>query len=199
MLKTVTSLLLAAAVLAGCAEKGKESSTREVEQAVYLNEGPTRLTLITMVNNRSGAGAHSALLVESTQSVLFDPAGSFEHELLPEQGDVLYGLTPVWVDRYISAHARSQFHVVRQEIDVTPAQAARALQLVQARGPVPSALCTNATSGVLKQIPGFDGISQSFFPLKLMEQFEQLPGVRTTRVYEDDDGGVRDGVANLGN
>ena len=199
MLKTVTSLLLAAVILAGCAEKGKESSTREVEQAVYFNEGPTRLTLITMVNNRSGAGAHSALLVESSQSVLFDPAGSFEHELLPERGDVLYGLTPVWVDRYISAHARSQFHVVRQEIDVTPAQAARALQLVQARGPVPSAFCTNATSGVLKQIPGFEGISQSFFPLKLMEQFEQLPGVRTTRVYEDDDGGVRDGVANLGN
>jgi len=199
MLKTVTSLLLAAVILAGCAEKGKESSTREVEQAVYFNEGPTRLTLITMVNNRSGAGAHSALLVESSQSVLFDPAGSFEHELLPERGDVLYGLTPVWVDRYISAHARSQFHVVRQEIDVTPAQAARALQLVQARGPVPSAFCTNATSGVLKQIPGFEGISQSFFPLNLMEQFEQLPGVRTTRVYEDDDGGVRDGVANLGN
>lgn len=199
MLKPVVSLILAVAVLSGCAEKGKESSAQEIEQAIYTNEGPTRLTLITMVNNRSGAGAHSALLVEGSQSVLFDPAGSFEHEQIPERGDVLYGLTPVWVDRYISAHARVQFHVVRQEIDVTPAQAERALQLVQARGPVPSAFCTNATSGVLQQIPGFEGIRQGFFPLKLMEQFEQLPGVRTTRVYEDDDGGVRDGAAGLTN
>lgn len=197
MMKSLISATLAAALLAGCAEKGKESPDAEIQQAVYVNNGPTRLTLITMVNNRSGAGAHSALLVQSTQSVLFDPAGSFEHEQLPERGDVLYGVTPAWVERYISAHARAEFHVVRQEIDVTPAQAARALQLVQASGPVPSAFCTNATSGVLKQIPGFENIRTGFYPLKLMEQFEQVPGVRTSRVYENDAGDVRDGVANL--
>lgn len=197
MMKSLISMTLVAAFLAGCAEKGKESPAEEIQQAIYVNNGPTRLTVITMVNNRTGAGAHSALLVQSTQSVLFDPAGSFEHAQLPERGDVLYGMTPAWVERYISAHARAEFHVVRQEIDVTPAQAARALQLVQANGIVPSAFCANATSGLMKQIPGFEGIKQGFYPLKLMEQIEQLPNVKTTRLYENDEGDVRDGVANL--
>lgn len=197
MIKPLLALALAAAVLAGCSEKGKESPAAEIEQAIYQNSGPPRLTLITMINNRSGAGAHSALLVESTQSVLFDPAGSFEHEDLPERGDVLYGMTPAWIERYISAHARMEFHVVRQEISVTPAQAARALQLVQANGPVPSAFCASATSGLLQQIPGFQGIKQGFYPLKLMAQIEAMPNVKTTKHYEDDAGNVRDGVANL--
>ena len=197
MFKPLFALALAAALVAGCAEKGKESPTAEINAAIHQNSGPPRLTLITMINNRSGAGAHSALLVESSQSVLFDPAGSFEHKALPERGDVLYGMTPAWIERYISAHARAEFHVVRQEISVTPAQAARALQLVQANGPVSSAFCANATSGLLKQIPGFEGIRQGFYPLKLMDQVANLPNVKTTKHFEDDAGNVRDGVANL--
>ena len=191
------ALALSAAVLAGCSEKGKESPSDAIAAAVYVNQGEPKLTLITMINNRSGAGAHTALLVESTQTVLFDPAGSFKHERVPERGDVLYGMSPDWVKWYKSAHARSEFHVVSQEFVVTPAQAARALQLVEANGAVPSAYCANATSGILRQVPGFQSIQQGFYPLKLMEQVERLPGVTTTRYYEDDIGNVSDGVAAL--
>jgi len=194
MIKPLLALILSAALLMGCAEKGKESPTSAIEAAVHINTGPPKLTLITMVNNRSGAGAHTALLVESTQTVLFDPAGSFEHEDIPERGDVLYGMTPSWVRSYRSAHARNDFHVVSQEFLVTPAQAARALQLVQANGAVSSALCTNSTSGILRQIPGFQSVRQVYYPLKLMEQVETLPGVKTIRYFEDDAGNVRDGI-----
>ena len=162
-----------------------------------MNRGQTKLTLMTMINNRTGAGAHTALLVESTQTVLFDPAGSFNHDKIPERGDVLYGMSPDWVEWYKSAHARSTFHVVSQEFVVTPAQAARALQLVQANGAVTSAFCANATSGILRQIEGFESIKQVFKPEKLMAQVEQLPGVSTTRHYEDDEGNVMDGVRAL--
>ncbi len=197
MIKPFLALTLSVALLSGCAEKRKESPIEAIDAAVYVNTGPPKLTLITMINNRTGAGAHSALLVASTQTVLFDPAGSFEHKQVPERGDVLYGMSPDWVGWYKSAHARSNFHVVSQEFTVTPAQAARALQLVQANGAVPSSFCANATSGILKQIPGFQSIQQGFYPLKLMEQLEKLSGVTTTRYYEDDDGNVRDGVAAL--
>jgi len=197
MIKTVLALTLSATLLAGCTEKRKESPAEDVQAAVYVNTGPPKLTLITMINNRTGAGAHTALLVASTQTVLFDPAGSFDHKQVPERGDVLYGMSPQWVGWYKSAHARSNFHVVSQEFTVTPAQAARALQLVQSNGAVPSSLCANATSGILKQIPGFTSIKKGFYPLKLMEQVEKLPGVTTTRYYEDDEGNVRDGVAGL--
>lgn len=195
MIKSFVALALAGALLVGCAEKGKESTSEQIAASVYRPAGPPSITVITMVNNRTGAGAHSALLINASQSVLFDPAGSFEHERVPERGDVLYGMTPSWVRSYKSAHARETFHVVSQEIPLSAAQAERALQLVQANGAVPSAMCANATSGILRQVPGLQNIRQSFYPLKLMDQIEQMPNVTTTRLYENDSGNVRDGVA----
>lgn len=199
MIKVAVALALSLAILAGCAEKGKESPIEEVRAAAFSSGGQPKLTLITVINNRSGAGAHTALLIEGSQSVIFDPAGSFEHERIPERGDVLYGITPAWVQSYRAAHARETFHVVSQEINVTPAQAERALQLVEARGAVPSALCTNSTSGILQQIQGFQSIRQVFFPVKLMEQFAELPGVTTSKYFEDDKGNVTDGIVALAN
>ncbi|MGB5866178.1 MAG: hypothetical protein WBG95_17975 [Sulfitobacter sp.] len=195
MFKPFLALALSASIIAGCAAPGKESPADVIAAATYIPQGQPKLTIITMVNNRSGAGAHSALLIEGSQSVMFDPAGSFEHERVPERGDVLYGMSPGWVQSYKSAHARSTFHVVSQEFNVTPAQAERALQLVQANGAVPGAFCTNATSGILRQIPGFQSINQVFYPAKLMEQVATLSGVTTTRYYEDDEGTVLDGIA----
>jgi hypothetical protein len=194
MFKPLLTLTLSAVLLAGCAEKGKESPTQEIEAGIFAHQGEPKITLITMINNRTGSGGHSALLVQGTQSVIFDPAGTFEHEQVPERGDVLYGMSPQWIQIYKSAHARTNFHVVSQEFTVTPAQAARAMQLVQGKGTVPSALCANATSGILRQIPGFQTIRQGYYPLKLMDQAEHLPGVKTTRYYEDDEGNVRDGI-----
>ncbi len=197
MFKPFLALILSAAMLAGCAEKGKESPPEAIAAAVYLHNGPPKLTLFTMVNNRSGSGAHTALLVQGTQSVMFDPAGSFEHPRVPERGDVLYGMSPGWVASYKSAHARDTFHVVSQEFVVTPAQAARAMQLVEARGAVPGAQCALATSAILRQIPGFETVEQGYYPLRLMEQLEQMPGVKTSRYYEDDAGNVQDGIKAL--
>lgn len=194
MIKPFFALAVVAVVLAGCAEKGKESPPEEISAALFASDGPPKLTVITMVNNRTGGGAHTALLIEGSQSVIFDPAGSFVHARVPERGDVLYGMSPRWAQAYKSAHARSDFHVVSQELTVTPAQAERALQLVQARGSVASAHCAHATSGILGQIPGFQSIRQGYFPLKLMEQVEQIAGVKTTRLFEDDDGNVLDGI-----
>ena len=181
--------------LAGCAaDPTGDSSPQEVQAAAYVPKDGPKLTLITVVNNTSGAGGHSALMVTGSQQVIFDPAGSFRHPELVERGDVLYGITPGWVKAYKSAHARSTYHVVTQEISVSAAQAERALQLVQANGAVGSAFCANATSGILRQVPGFEDINVTFFPINLQEQVEARPGVKTDRYYEDDDGNVVDGI-----
>lgn len=196
-MKSVVALGVALALLAGCVEKGKESPVEAINASIYPHTGQPKLTVFTMVNNRNGAGAHTALLVQNSQSALFDPAGSFQHERLPERGDVIYGMSPGWIERYKSAHAREAFHVVIQEIPVTAEQASVAMNLIQSNGPVPSAMCASATSGILRQIPGFSDIRRGFYPLKLMEQVEQLPNVTTTRFYENDDGNVLDGVRDL--
>ena len=186
--------LAAVALLAGCAaDTGGDDTIEQIAAAAYDAPG-TSITLFTMVNNRTGAGGHSSLMVNGSQQVIFDPAGSFRDPRVAERADVLYGITPGWVQAYKSAHARESHHVVTQEINVTPEQAEKLLQLVQANGAVPGAYCANATSGILAQVDGFTGIKQTFYPVKLLEQIALLPDVKTVKYYEDDSGNVLDGV-----
>lgn len=192
--------LLAAALIAGCSvDNSPDSPPERVAASAFRSSEPPSLTLFTMVNNRTGSGGHSALMVNGSERVIFDPAGSFRDPRLAERGDVLYGITPGWLQAYKSAHARAAFHVVSQEIPVTAAQAERALRLVRANGPVGGAFCAQATTGILAQIGGFEDISRTFFPVNLMEQIETLPNVTTTKLYENDSGDVIDAVraANL--
>ena len=182
--------------LAGCAAGSSLDATRaRVAAVAYVPSGPPKLTLITVINNRTGGGGHTALMVSGSEQVIFDPAGSFIHEGLPERGDVLYGVSPAWFAAYKSAHARSTWHVVTQEIDVTPAQAEQALNLVRNNGSVAGSFCTNSTSRLLQQVPGFENIKVTFYPINLMEQVAARPDVKTEKYYENDEGDVRDGIA----
>lgn len=181
--------------LAACAApRPDEASAERVAASVYVPAGPPKLTLFTVVNNSSGSGGHTGLLVSASEQVIFDPAGSFTHADIAKRGDVLYGVSPGWVAAYKSAHARSTYHVVSQEIEVTPQQAELALQLVRNNGAVPAAYCANSTASILRQIPGFESIQVTFYPVKLMEQVAQLPGVVTNKYYENDEGDITDGI-----
>lgn len=181
--------------VAACAnDTGIDSTVSEVAGAAYAASGPKTLTLLTMVNNRSGSGGHTALIVNGSQQVIFDPAGSFCDPRVTERGDVLYGMSPAWIQAYKSAHARSTFHVVSQEITVSDAQAEQVLNLVMANGQVPGAYCANATSSLLQKVQGFEELGKTFYPVKLSENFASLPNVTTTKYYEDDDGDVIDAV-----
>lgn len=192
--------IIAAALLAlsGCAGGSASDATVEEAQAVaYVSRDGPAITLFTVVNNRSGSGGHSALLVSGSQQVIFDPAGSFKHELVKERGDVLYGMSPGWVAAYKSAHARDTYHVVSQKITVTPEQAERALAMVQSNGAVGSAFCANATSAILRQVPAFEDISVTFFPVNLMEQVAARSDVQTETYFENDAGDVLDGIVSV--
>ncbi len=186
---------LAMASLCGCAvSSADDASVEEVARAAYVPTESPRLTLLTVVNNRTGAGGHTALIVSGSQRVIFDPAGSFRHEQATRRRDVIYGFSPGWEQTYKSAHARSTFHVVTQEIKVSPQQAEIALNLVKTNGSVPDAFCTNATASILRQVPGFEDISVTFYPVKLMEQVAERPDVVTKKYYENDEGDVLDGI-----
>jgi hypothetical protein len=189
------SLLGVLAMLSACAVPSPDdASVEDTIAAAYVPRDAPKLTLVTVVNNKTGAGGHSALIVTGSQQVIFDPAGSFRHPDVAARRDVLYGMSPRWIAAYKSAHARNTYHVVTQQLPVTSAQTERALQLVQANGPVPSAFCANATSSLLRQVPGYERITPTFSPVTLMEQVEEIEGVVTERYYEDDEGNVTDGI-----
>lgn len=191
----MVAALVSVAALGACSVSGApNSSLDDVRAAAYVPQGEPKVTLYTVVNNKTGSGGHSALLISASQQVIFDPAGSFVHPDIPRRNDVLYGISPAWEQGYRSAHARSTYHVVMQEITVSAQDAERMLQLAQTKGPVASAFCTNATSSMIKQLPGFGDVDVTFFPVNLMEQLEGRPGVVTERYYEDDEGDVSDGI-----
>jgi len=185
-MRLILLALGAALFLVGCAAESVVSTMDEVTRAAYRHDGPPRLTVYTMINNRSGAGAHSSLMINGPQRVIFDPAGSFNSlRSLPERDDVLYGITPAVADVYTRYHARKTYHVRIQRIDVSPELAARALALVEANGPVPSAQCSLATSRILGEL--FPGqVRTSWFPNRTADDFARIPGVTEETLYEYD-------------
>lgn len=172
--------------LAACGADNKWASDEAVMSSNYVASGAPTLTLFTVINNRSGQGGHAALMVSGSQRVLFDPAGTFYHPHLPERHDVHYGMTDRAVEFYIDYHARITWHVVRQDIVVSPEVAEQALRAVQAYGAVPKAMCAASVSSILRGLPGFESIGSSLFPKKIMARFAKLPGVTTETFYDDD-------------
>lgn len=185
----IRNLILTLAVplaLAGCTAEPVWAPQEQVTAAAFRSGQPPALTLYTVINNRSGDGAHAALLVRGSQTVLFDPAGSFRHRQLPERNDVIFGMSPSAIAVYEDYHARESFHIVAHELAVPPEVAEAALAAVQAYGAVPKAQCTVAVTRILQDLPGFESIRGTWFPRQAMEQFQTLPGVTERKVFDSD-------------
>ncbi|MEL7259085.1 MAG: hypothetical protein AAFN80_14770 [Pseudomonadota bacterium] len=184
-MRTLALVIASSLFLIGCAATSVWAPDEAVAKAAYRHDGPTRLTLFTMVNNRNGSGGHTSLMINGSQRVIFDPAGSFKHETIPERNDVIFGITPQVADVYTRFHARKTWHVRIQQIDVSPEKAERVMRLAQGYGAVPGAFCAHSTSAILAE--AFPGqVSQTFYPVKLADQFSKVPGVTEQRLHEYD-------------
>lgn len=173
--------------LAACSAEPVWAPENQVTRAFTPQVGPASLTLYTMKNNGSGNGAHSGLMINASQRVLWDPAGTFAADALPERNDVIYGVTPFVEDLYASFHARTTYHVIAQKILVPQSTAEQALRAVQSYGAVPKANCSRATSIILQRLPGFESIGRTYFPNNLFDDFAELPGVQTREYRETDE------------
>lgn len=177
--------LIGLVFLAGCAAESVWAPDERVNSVRYRHPGPSEITLFTMINNKTGAGAHTSLMINASERVIFDPAGSFEHEAVPERNDVIFGVSPPVAEGYTRFHARETFHVRVQTLEVSPELAEGMMLAVKAYGAVPPAQCSLSTSGIMAQF--FPGqITQSWYPKKLSEQFGRIPGVRTRTLREYD-------------
>lgn len=192
MLRALVLGLGAAIGLAGCAvETG--ASQEEIASRAYVHPEPPSLTLYTVRRVADGSGGHTGLLINGPQQVLFDPAGSFTIEGVPERGDVHYGFSPRIQSVYIDYHARESWDVIEQVVEVSPEVAALALQLAQQAGPVGPARCSISVAQILRELPGFEDIRPVWYPMKLKEQFGNRTLV-SNHVYTDDDADDNHGV-----
>ncbi|MCG6904535.1 MAG: hypothetical protein LJE68_17840 [Rhodobacter sp.] len=185
MIRRFCLVLLVPLALAACTAESVYAPDAEVQRAAYRTDAPPSITVFTVVSNRDGSGGHSALMINGSQRVIFDPAGTFQHPQLPERNDVIYGIKDAAVEFYKDYHARETWHVVSQEIPVSAEVAEMALRRVQGYGAVPKAYCTHANTDVLKSLPGFQGVPGTFYPVKLMNYIDTLPSVRRS-VFRDD-------------
>ncbi len=171
--------------LANCAEP-VWAPDDVVARARYVAPEPPSITLFTVVRKLGGEGAHSGLMINGSQRVLFDPAGTWTHPSAPERNDLHFGITPRMKQYYIDYHARETFYVYEQVVPVSAEVAELAIRRAAGNGPVGKALCGNSISSILGDLPGFEAVRQSYFPGKVMREFAKLPGVVTYK-YDDTD------------
>ena len=169
--------VMALFVLTACGADNVWSDDAKIMQARYVAPAPRSITLFTVISEKNGSGAHSALLINGSEQVLFDPAGSMRLSTMPERHDVLYGATPRMVSAFVDYHVRPAYRMTEQTRIVSPEIAELILARVKANGPVPKAHCANAISQILRDIPGFEDISVTYFPKKLAQEFGAYPNV----------------------
>ncbi len=188
-------LLIGAVALSGCGGPAEPvwAPDAEVQRRAYSHDGPTSVTLFTVVSTESGAGRHSGLLINGDERILFDPAGTFRHPKAPERNDVHHGFDDRILDVYIDYHARETFDVHIQELEVSPEVARDLARAVQTYGAVPKAQCSLSITRVLSRTPGFEMIPVTYGPNRAMRAFAEIPGV-SKRVISDDDAHDNHGV-----
>lgn len=174
------------AALAACGADHKWASDDTIRRAHYVSNEPPSITLFTVVGIPRGEGGHSALMINGSQRVIYDPAGSWEHPAIPERNDVLYGITPNFRNFYIDYHARQTYWVAEDTVQVPLAVADAAIRAVEAQGSSGKSFCAVNTGQALRRVPGFEGAPTGFSPLKLRDWFLTLPGV-TSRKHMDGD------------
>jgi hypothetical protein len=180
--------LFAVLSLAACGADKIYAPDEVVARSVYVDTAaPPFVTLFTVINNETEAGAHSGLLINGSQRVLFDPAGTWLSEQSPERYDLHYGVTDDVLRFYVDFHARVSWRVQEQTLVVSRETADQLIALAAANGSVNKAFCAESISSILKQVPEFQGVIRTtLFPKTLANQFGKLPGVSETVVFDND-------------
>lgn len=178
--------LLVPLVLAACGQKTGWATDDAVRNAVYRSGNQPSVTLFTVIGATSQSGGHSALMIDGSQRVIYDPAGSWHHPWVPARYDVDYGITDKMYKFYIDYHSRKTWYVREQRVPVTLAQADALIAEVQRRKPTSQMFCASSVASVLRTVPEFQSIPQTMFPMTLSAAFGKLPGVVTDDHYDDD-------------
>jgi hypothetical protein len=174
------------AVLSACGADNIWADDNVVRQARYVSDEPPSITLFTVIGIPRGEGGHSALMINGSQRVIFDPAGSWNHPYIPERHDVLYGITDNFKNFYIDYHARVNYWVAEDTVPVSREVADLAIRRAEASGPASRSFCAYETSAVLRGVPGFEGAPSGFSPNRLRQWFMTLPGATSKRHMDGD-------------
>ncbi|MBU3029634.1 hypothetical protein [Paracoccus marinaquae] len=174
------------ALLAACGADNIWASDEAVRSARFVLDQPPSITLFTVIGIPRGQGGHSALMLNGSQRVIYDPAGSWKHPWIPERHDVLYGITDNYRRFYIDYHARSTYWVAEDRVPVSREVADLAIRRAEANGAANKSFCAVETGTILRGLPGFERAPTGFSPIRLRDWFLTLPGVVSQRHMDGD-------------
>lgn len=183
--RTCALVVSAFAALSGCAAQLPWAPIESINQVAYREPGAPTITLMVAVT-KSGSGAHTALMINASQRVIYDPAGTFHDKGMPERADLLYGVTPQALDKYIDYQAEEGLNWVMMTKVVSPEVAETALQTAIETGASMSGFCANNTSSIISRVPGFQGFPVELYPKKVLAAFSAIPGVTKRVVVQND-------------
>ncbi|WP_265500161.1 hypothetical protein [Paracoccus beibuensis] len=176
----------APAVLAACGGQSIWASDERLRAARFVSSEPPSITLFTVIGIPRGEGGHSGLMINGSQRVIYDPAGSWQHPNIPERNDVLYGITDNFKNFYIDYHARSTYWVAEDTIPVPLEIADLAIRRAEQNGAGGKSFCAVESSKVLSGVPGFETVPRGFSPLRLRRWFLAQPNVISKRHQDGD-------------
>lgn len=165
------------------------ASDEAVAKAHYTAPGPSYITIFTSLSNETNSGEHTGLLINGSERVLFDPAGTWSRDDFPERNDVIYGMTPPMLASYRKFHVREKYRLVEQTILVPTELADRVAAAAESYGAVPKAQCALSISRILHGIPEFSAIHPMLLPKRLSDQIKaKLPqaSYREIRITDPD-------------
>ena len=129
-----TSTNSSSRTLAACGADNKWADDAVLRSSRFVSPEPPSITLFTVIGIPRGEGSHSALMINGSQRVIFDPAGSWQHPQIPERHDVLYGITDNFKRFYIDYHARETYWVSEDRVQVTREVAEPVIRQLDAEG-----------------------------------------------------------------
>ena len=88
---------------------------------------------------------------------------------------------------YTDYHASKPWQVVLQTVVVSRETADTMARVAQNQGASANGLCSINTAKILNQFPQFASLEGGLWPHKTMESFATLPGVKTERIFQDDE------------
>lgn len=188
MPSVVTRLALLLPLLASACAEHIVADPATVAAARYTSDEPPYVELVTTVKRDTGKGAHTGLIINASERVIWDPAGTFQYPDLPEVEDVHFGATDRLVSYYKRYHARFSHFVHSQRVYLDPVSAEKLLLSARNHGAVPKMFCSTSTADVLRVLPQFANLRRSMFPERLREDFAKVPGVVDSYVEEQDVG-----------
>ncbi|MCX7888885.1 MAG: hypothetical protein N2422_04035 [Rhodobacteraceae bacterium] len=184
-MKAVAAVALVAA-LAGCGADHVYAPDEAVQRAAYVSDEPPSITLFTVQRRYDGSGGHSAIMINGSQRVIYDPAGTWHHPSMPERNDLHYGITPRMKAFYIDYHARASWDVLEQTVPVSREVADLAIRRAIEEGSSPKGFCGAYVASILRGVPGFESIPATMAPMAISRAFARLPGAVMVRHQDSD-------------